>query len=546
MFNPVAGPVVKVKKSIYDAVGEELLGGYNTVKDLVDVGTNKVQRSLVVDYGLKKSDDIEMPTPKVKESDRPLGTIDYYNKYKTDNNLTYVDMPGTDGQQLGSGSIDLSTVKFKARNLGDYTPFTSDGLFITTAHPFLKPDDPYYSKSLTDNNSVIGVDTNGNFVAGTYKELKNRKDIVISRAPLNKVVSFDEDANGFSITKPDDNHKNGKYEVPIITVLDEKDNKKTKKGALNVLVSPKNENFYGSVQGGKFVIQNPDTKKTKVVIGSLKVLKEEYKKMKGNSAYANIYVLDNGTYAKGLAYKDKQFTAERLKAYDKLNARFAAGSGGSGLYITGYGIKPDKYKEEYYQSPSVRTEKDESFKKGHALKNEMKKIVLHWTAYSPDDKGDWTKADRDLHNEFMKPDVANAHMAILTNGTRRIYASPEQVTFHAGKSRYDNRDDVNDFSYGIELQNPGNDKGGYAPPLTPSQLESTIEAISKLLDRYNLTLKDVITHKDIRTNYINFYSGKRDKDGKLIIDPEHKAAKSDIDDRMYNTIINGLKARGYK
>ncbi len=50
---------------------------------------------------------------------------------------------------------------------------------------------------------------------------------------------------------------------------------------------------------------------------------------------------------------------------------------------------------------------------------------------------------------------------------------------------------------------------------------------------------------------MKYYEGKKDKDGKLIInDPNDKKtkvdAKADIDDQMYNTIINALKARGYK
>lgn len=555
-FHPNQKPVVvKKQTSILDGIKSELSNLvedaediYDTAKDAIDVGINKIKRMATLDYGIVEPDDVQINTT-VKESDRPLNTFDYYKKYNNaSSGLTKVNLPGLTertGQQIGTGSLDLSTVKFKARNLGDFTPFKSDGLFITTSTPFLRPDDPFY-KGSKDNYNFVGVDDNGNFVAGDYATLKNRKDILISRAPLNKVTSFDEDANGISKTKSDKDHGNPRYEVPIINVIDEVDNKTIKKGSLNLLVTPGKEDFYGSVQGGKYVMQNPDTKKAELVMGSLKEIKQGFKRIKGNSSHVNVYVLDNGTYGKGLAFTDNNFTSERLKEYDNLNQKFAANSGGNGLYITGYGISPSKYKEEYYQSPSVRTEKDESFKKGHPLKNEMKKIVLHWTAYSADEKGDWTKADKALHEEFMKPDHANAHMAILANGTRRIYASPEQVTFHAGKSRYDDRDDVNDFAYGIELQNPGNNTGGYAPPLTPGQLESTIEAISKLMDRYNLKLKDVITHKDIRTNYINYYTGKKDKEGNLIIDPKNKAAKPDIDDRMYATIINGLKARGYK
>jgi len=560
--------VVKQKPSLTENIQNELstlVGGtedylatvvgdikntYNEAADVANYYKNLAINGLTRKYKMYSGDDPDAVKIDFseKQTPKPLGTIEYYNKLnKNKVQLKEVEIPNVTnktGQTLLAGNINLANMKFKVRNRGDYTPFQSDGAIITAFRPFLAPSE---YKAASDNSTYFGVDANGNFVAGTFKDFKNRKDVLISQTFSNKVVSFDE-IDGKSRTKPDLDHGNNNYQIPITNMLSD-DEKTEKKGSINIMTRTNgDEDYFGSVEGGKFIMQNPDTKKTYFVMGSLKHIKNEFKKIKGNSKYVTVYATDNGTYSKGLSFKDKTFTSDRLKEYDALNS---GGVAGNVLYIAGTGTTPSRHKVEYYQSPNIRTEKDESYKKGHALKNEMKKIVLHWTAFKPDAKGDWTQSDIDLHNQFMRPGENDAHLAVLANGTRRVYASPEQVTAHAGHSRYENRDNVNDFSYGIELQNPGNDSGGYAPPLTPNQLESTVEAISELLDTYNLKLKDIITHKEIRDGYMKYYEGKKDKDGKLIInDPNDKKtkvdAKADIDDQMYNTIINALKARGYK
>ena len=101
--------------------------------------------------------------------------------------------------------------------------------------------------------------------------------------------------------------------------------------------------------------------------------------------------------------------------------------------------------------------------------------------------------------------------------TKRIYASPEQVTFHAGESKWKGRDNVNDFGIGVEFQNSGIGK------LTDAQVKSGAEYITDLMDRYNLKLEDVITHK--------------------MIAPKRK---QDLTDVQYQQILNELTKRGYK
>jgi hypothetical protein len=208
---------------------------------------------------------------------------------------------------------------------------------------------------------------------------------------------------------------------------------------------------------------DPTTKEQYLVSGSAQHIRDTFKKIKGNNKYLEAYTLDNGTYARGLSYKDGKLTKERLNAYDHENT-----SGGNGLYIIDNPKPANKYQEDYVENmPNIRTEKDESFKKGHPIKNEIKNIVLHHTAYT-----DAKLNEKQVNDQYMTPNHSSSHVVIEEDGKRTIYASPEQVTFHAGESKWNNRDNVNDFGVGVEFQGDTSSK-----PLTNEQIESFIEYV---------------------------------------------------------------------
>ena len=81
------------------------------------------------------------------------------------------------------------------------------------------------------------------------------------------------------------------------------------------------------------------------------------------------------------------------------------------------------------------------------LKNEIKNFVLHHTAYDNP-----ITNEAEVKKQFMTPGQNSSHVVIEEDGSRTIYASPEQVSFHAGKSKWNGREDVNDFSIGVEFQ----------------------------------------------------------------------------------------------
>ena len=197
-----------------------------------------------------------------------------------------------------------------------------------------------------------------------------------------------------------------------------------------------------------------------------------------------------------------------MKSYDLENT-----GGGNGLYIAEYKQPMNKYKEEYIQTPNIRTEKDESYKKGHKLRNEIKNVVLHHTAYTNPKTN-----EEEVKKQYMTPGANTSHVVIQENGKRVVYASPEQVTFHAGESKWNNRDNVNDFSIGVEFQGDTN-----KAPLTQAQIESFVEYYTPIAKKYGVSLKDIITHQMIAPG-----------------------RKPDVTQKEYKRVLEYMKSKGFK
>ena len=187
----------------------------------------------------------------------------------------------------------------------------------------------------------------------------------------------------------------------------------------------------------------------------------------------------------------------------------------------------NKYKDAFMKTPNIRTKKDESFKKGHSLTNEQKAIVLHHTGYTDTARdNDVSWAMRGVDAQFRKPGESS-HVVIDFNGNRYNYANPNQVTFHAGKSSMNNKNDVNDFGVGVEFQGDTDQR-----PLTKEQIESFIEYAAPIIKKNNIPINNVITHKQIRKNYID--KNLNDKDVQ---------SKPDVNDKEYSKIIQALKKK---
>lgn len=508
-INPYTITPSDAKKSLYQgdiSYGASPIQGYgvnvNTPFNMIDNAFNKIGNlyqtavnGIKRKYATHTGNDNDFA---IQESLIPKSLQQYYSQ-KIPGDITTIDVPDNSGRQYKQEILPVSNIKFGVRNRGEYKDINTEGLEITSFNPF-------NNKPLPNEASVLALDPNGNLHTGQYKDFKNNNGYLFSRTFKNNIVDFSESSGKNEYI---DGAKSGnpKYKQPKVKVLN--DQGKIIDGSLNILVKGDDKkDYYGSIQGGRILFVNPTTKEQYLVAGSVDHIKKKFKELKGDNKYLEAYTLDNGTYSRGLSYKDKKLTKDRLKAYDLENT-----SGGNGLYIVNYNQPINKYPENYLQTPNVRTTKDDSYKKGHALKNEIKNIVLHHTAYTNP-----LTNEEEVRKQYMSPGANTSHVVIQENGKRTIYASPEQVTFHAGESKWKNRDNVNDFSIGVEFQGDTNKQ-----PLTQSQIESFIEYYTPIAKKYNLSVKDIITHQMIAPG-----------------------RKPDITDKEYKKILNYMKSKGYK
>ncbi len=122
-------------------------------------------------------------------------------------------------------------------------------------------------------------------------------------------------------------------------------------------------------------------------------------------------------------------------------------------------------------------------------RNEVKAVVLHHTA---------TDSIEQSLDILTNPDKGvSCHVLIDKDGTRYVLAPPDSITWHAGRSRLNGRENVNRFAIGIEFQ--GNT---VEEPLTEAQIQSAIDYLLPILDEYKITDDNIVTHEQIRANYI--------------------------------------------
>ena len=250
----------------------------------------------------------------------------------------------------------------------------------------------------------------------------------------------------------------------------------------------------------------------------------------------NYLQAQNGTMIDGLKNYAKINYPESIKKIEEILKRVDVmgerGSLNPELPMHSDTLYPgNKYKDAFMKTPNIRTEKDESFKKGRPLTNEQKAIVLHHTGYTDTARdNDVSWAMRGVDKLFRTPGAESSHVVIDFNGNRYNYANPNQVAYHAGNSMMNGRDNVNDFGVGVEFQGDTDQT-----PLTKEQLESFMEYAAPIMKKNKIPIDNVVTHKQIRKNYID----KNPNDKKAAAE-----SKPDVNDKEYSKIIQALKKKG--
>lgn len=442
-----------------------------------------------------------------------------------------IQVPKNNRRYIIPEALDVSSLTFKHRNRGDYTPIESEAAIITVFNPFVSYEQRNRYKS---SKTFIGYNSKtGELKAGDISQFGPGDYLTPSYS--NDFTGFAKDSSGNLIYKNDAAHDNASRSVPVMITPD------GKKGSLNILTDLDTKGnqkgkVYGNVAGGRVLVKVGD--EFRLLSGSIENIYKQFEEMKkrNHATYGTFYALDNGTYNRGLRTYDKKFTSADLKNYDDQHQ----GGGGNFLYI----ISNPKFKSDTIWTPKIRTKESESYIKGHPLTNSVQGVVLHHTGQYPSldaivqdlttpagkpipwrIKAGYTKPDDILSKE------TSAHVIIGEDGTRKVLATPDKVTFHTGQSIHNGKQNVNDFMIGIEFQGDTNKKD-----LTPQQIKSAIEYLEPILRKNNIRLEDIVTHQNVRDLYNDYARKAKQKEA---------PTKPDINQKNYNLIIQELLKKVY-
>lgn len=155
-------------------------------------------------------------------------------------------------------------------------------------------------------------------------------------------------------------------------------------------------------------------------------------------------------------------------------------------------------------------------------RNDVQGIILHHTG-----ENDLWKSLFFLYNN---PSEASSHLVIGKDGTRYILAPPEAITWHAGYSILNGREKCNDFTIGIEFQ--GNTE---EQPLSEDQINSAIEYIMPLMEKYHIRKQNIVTHAMIRSAWLKRYPHRAVE--------KHVEEKIDITPDEYQRFMEILDAK---
>jgi N-acetyl-anhydromuramoyl-L-alanine amidase len=84
------------------------------------------------------------------------------------------------------------------------------------------------------------------------------------------------------------------------------------------------------------------------------------------------------------------------------------------------------------------------------------------------------------------------HVLVAQDGRRTVFANPTQRTWHAGKSEWHGRKDLNSWSIGASFEGDTNSE-----PLTLDAMASMAEYLVPIMRQYSLTLADVTDHRTV-------------------------------------------------
>jgi N-acetylmuramoyl-L-alanine amidase len=114
-------------------------------------------------------------------------------------------------------------------------------------------------------------------------------------------------------------------------------------------------------------------------------------------------------------------------------------------------------------------------------------LVLHYTGML-----DAASAIAWLRNPESK---VSCHYLVAEDGQILRMVPEEKRAWHAGRSYWRGRRDVNAASIGIEIVNPGHEHG--YRPFPEEQMNSVLRLVADIVDRYDIPRANVVGHSDV-------------------------------------------------
>lgn len=156
-------------------------------------------------------------------------------------------------------------------------------------------------------------------------------------------------------------------------------------------------------------------------------------------------------------------------------------------------------------------------------------IILHHTASTADAKG--------IGRFFSDPNAkVSSHYVVDKTGYLVQPVSDANRSWHAGKSVFNGRENVNDFSIGIEICNVGDN----VDPYPDAQYDSLVKLVGYLVQTYNIPIANITRHRDIaipagrKTDTSDNFSVQRLLNGvKSYMAGTYKPEKTDIKSVSY-------------
>jgi len=364
---------------------------------------------------------------------------------------------------------------------------------------------------------VIGYNTKTQMMkAGHYKEFND--DWMVSETyeiPLNFKKNADNTINlvyhaqAMRMVPFTTNETGAQIPFPIGITYDKNINK----------INPNECNHFGTLEGGKVIIVCGE--KQLQVNGSFSDMFKVYERLLKENPGEKImaYLLDNGSYNLPIWDKDSIITPEEIKSHLMRNP-----DGGTALALIDDGrISPFEYKNQYKEFEHYTPNYTLDSITGKPAKNQKSVIVIHHTGNYPD-PSDIIKTFEDTTKEV------SAHVVIMKDGTRHLFNTDDYVLAHAGKSDFNNKNKVNYFSLGIEMEGDTKDSHQFSV----AQLESLLEFLRPRIEKYKISLDNITTHKIIRNNYIKKHPNEKGVPNKM-----------DLDDKVWQQIHNLIKKKLY-